>query len=77
MLGFVFFSVPVDPINLMGIAIGYALSSSPANQPNQPANTAPPHSLSNCAFHRFTGSVYYSVVKYFEQQQSKPALAKV
>ncbi|ELR25548.1 uncharacterized protein ACA1_296460 [Acanthamoeba castellanii str. Neff] len=49
MLGFVFFSVPVDPINLMGIAIG------------------------------FTGSVYYSVVKYFEQQQtqSKPALAKV
>jgi hypothetical protein len=73
MLGFVFFSVPVDPINLMGIAIGYALSSSPANQPNQPPT---PHHT-NCAFHRFTGSVYYSVVKYFEQQQSKPALAKV
>lgn len=77
MLGFVFFSVPVDPINLMGIAIGYALSSSPASQPT--TNTAPPDSPSPIAFHRFTGSVYYSVVKYFEQQQtqSKPALAKV
>jgi hypothetical protein len=75
MLGFVFFSVPVDPINLMGIAIGYALSSSPASQPPPTPHDSP----SPIAFHRFTGSVYYSVVKYFEQQQTqpKPALAKV
>jgi hypothetical protein len=65
--------VPVDPVNLLGIAIGYgyvaaaalSLSLPPNGHAQDVAHAFTALSLS------FTGSVVYSVVKYNEQQ-TKP-----